>query len=804
MSVLVSACAGTVSGLVRGLPKPLRPLFPYAVSLASLAVPCAIAAGLRHTPQLSPLIGFAFVLDVAVVSWWAGFRAGILVTLASSPALLLVITGGKVFIPQKFDLAALAEMILISALASRVAAWRRRVESVLRSANRELDQRVRERTAELERARESLQITLASIGDAVIATGTDGRITLLNGVAESLTGWTFDEAVGRHLEEVFVIVNAETRNSIENPVANVLRMGVPTGIGNPTLLIGRHRHEIPIEDAGAPIRAANGEVTGVVLTFRDISERYRAESERRKLLAADERLLSILTNINDGFFTVDHQWRLSFLNRKACELIARTSEDLRTATLWEALPALIGTPAEGELERAMRDNVAVHCIFQYEPLRAWFDLGAYPSGAGLTLLMRDVTENQRLEAQLRQAQKMEAVGCLAGGIAHDFNNLLTVINGYAEFALQDIPTDLPICDSIHEILLAGRRAAELTNGLLAFSRKSVLKLTVLKFNDTVRGMHKMLRRLVGEDIEITAATAEDLWEIEADRSQMEQIVVNLAVNARDAMPRGGALTLETGNTEVDVASSQRLGVPAGQYAMLAVTDTGHGMDANTQSRIFEPFFTTKGPGKGTGLGLATVYGIVKQSGGAISVYSELEHGTTFKILIPRRKETAAPGSDAATEIVVAPPRGRRRTILLVEDEEKVRKLTRAMLERHGYRVLEASGGYEALQLCRAENGVVDLVLSDLVMPQMNGDRLAVELRRLRPALSVLFMSGFAEHAVVNQALLAPDVDFIGKPFTAVALLNKVNQALNSSGQSSSQSSSQSKGQSSSQSEGGGV
>jgi PAS domain S-box-containing protein len=761
--------------------------------LASLAVPCAVAAALLHKPELTPLLRFAFVLDVAVVSWWAGFWAGILVTAAAVPAVLSMASGGKVLIPQKLDPAALAVMILVAALASRVAASRRRVEAVLRSANGELDQRVRERTAELERARESLRITLASIGDAVIATGTDGRIALLNGVAESLTGWTFDEAVGRHLEEVFVIVNAETRNSIENPVANVLRMGVPTGIGNPTLLIGRHGREIPIDDAGAPIRAANGDVAGVVLTFRDISERYRSDSERRKLLDADERLLGILTNINDGFFTVDRQWRLTFLNRKACDLLHSPSEELLAVTLWQALPALIGTPIEAELQRAMRDNAPVHCVFQYEPLRAWFDVGAYPSGAGLTLLMRDVTENQRLEAQLRQAQKMEAVGCLAGGIAHDFNNLLTVINGYAEFALQDIPTDLPICDSIHEILLAGRRAAELTNGLLAFSRKSVRQPTVLRFSDTVRGMHKMLRRLVGEDIEITAATAEDLWEIEADRSQMEQIVVNLAVNARDAMPRGGVLTLETANTEVDAANSQRLGVPAGQYAMLAVTDTGHGMDAKTQSRIFEPFFTTKGPGKGTGLGLATVYGIVKQSGGAISVYSELEQGTTFKVLIPRRKETPAPASDDATEIVVAPPRGRRRTILLVEDEEKVRKLTRAMLERHGYRVLEANGGQEALQLCRAENGVVDLVLSDLVMPLMSGDRLAVELRRLRPALIVLFMSGFAEHAVVNQALLAPDVDFISKPFTAVALLNKVNQALNSSSQSSSQSSGQSSG-----------
>ena len=384
------------------------------------------------------------------------------------------------------------------------------MEAFLRSANGELDQRVRERTAQLENARESLQITLASIGDAVIATDIGGRITVLNGVAEKLTGWSSQEALGRPLDQVFVIVTAETHSPAESPVSRVLRLGTSIGLANHTLLLGRHGREIPLDDAAAPIRTPTGEVTGVVLTFRDISERYRAESERQKLLEADERLVGILTNINDGFLTVDRQWQLTFLNRKAGDLVRRPTDELLGATLWQALPKLEGTAAEVELRRALRQNVPVSCVLQYDPLRAWFELRAYPSGDGLALLMRDITENQRMETQLRQAQKMEAVGRLAGGIAHDFNNLLTVINGYAELALQDIPSDLPLCDNIKEILLSGRRAAELTDGLLAFSRKQARQPLALKLNDTVRGTEKMIRRLLGEDIAIATALADDL------------------------------------------------------------------------------------------------------------------------------------------------------------------------------------------------------------------------------------------------------------------------------------------------------
>ena len=761
----------------RRLPVPVRWVAPYLLSLLSLLLPLAVTALLVHHPRLRAFITFTFVVEIAAVAWLAGFWAGVLVTIATTPLVTFVMTGGATFIPQRWDPAAIAAMLLICLLASRIAAARKRTENVLRIANEELDRRVQERTQELERARESLQITLSSIGDAVIATSTDGRVTLLNGVAEALTGWTSTQALGRPLDEVFRIVNAETREPVENPVTRVLRNRAPVTLANHTVLLSRDGPEIPIDDSGAPILSSTGEVVGVVLTFRDISERYRAESERQRLLDADERLVNVLTNMNDGFVTVDRNWRLTFLNRKAADLM-RTREDILGTSLWKVLPALQGTPAFKELEHAMRDGIPVRCEFQYEPFGLWLDMGAYPNNDELALLIRDVTQNQRLETQLRQAQKMEAVGRLAGGIAHDFNNLLTVINGYAELALMQLPDGQPLHESVHEILQAGRRAAELTNGLLAFSRKQIRQTVMVNLGEIVRGTERMLRRLVGEDIEIVTLLADELFEVEADRNQIEQIIVNLAVNARDAMPHGGTLTIETSNAELDDAYSRtHFGVPPGQYALLAVSDTGFGMDAVTQARIFEPFFTTKGPGKGTGLGLATVYGIVQQSGGSISVYSEPGHGTTFKMFFPHMRRGSDEAASTETPAVAAVPAGQRQSILLVEDEDTVRHLTARILQAHGYRVVAARNGPEALTRCRQEEGGFDLVLSDMVMPQMSGDQLAVEIRKLFPEMKFLFMSGYTEHAVVSKAMLTPGVSFLSKPFTSALLISKVHQAL---------------------------
>jgi two-component system, cell cycle sensor histidine kinase and response regulator CckA len=756
----------------------LRVLVRYALALSTLILPALITIPLMRHPGLGPVVSFSYVLAVTVAAWAFGFWAGIAVSAASLVVLVATVTGGKAFLPQQFDFPAMGVLVLISLLASRVAEARRRVEEVLRSANAQLETRVKERTVELARAHESLRTTLSSIGDAVMATDTEGRIILVNPVAQILTGWTEEEAMGQPLTDVFTIVNETTRDAVESPVTKVLRSGITAGLANHTVLLSRDGCEVPIEDCGAPIRTPDGAITGVVLVFRDVTERRRAEQERERLRKADERLVHILNNIHDGFMTTDTHWHLYYVNPRAAELLRRGGKELLGKTLWEVLPESGGSKAHVELERARRDGIPVHLDLFYERHSAWFDVRAHPHEDGLAVFLRDVTAQKRMEDQLRQAQKMEAIGRFAGGIAHDFNNLLTIINGYAEMALDELPAGSPLGEVASEIAAAGRRASELTGGLLAFSRRQMLQFAVLDLNRVIRDMEKMLRRLLGEDVEVTTALGAELWEIQGDRGQLEQVIMNLAVNGRDAMPHGGTLTLETINAHLDEHyASEHLGVRAGEYVLLAVTDTGHGMDAETQAQIFEPFFTTKGPGKGTGLGLATVYGIVKQTGGSISVYSEPGRGTTFKIYLPRLSANVPRAQRAAA--AQPPRRAGRETILLVEDEESLRKLTSLMLGRQGFRILTARNGDEALAICRREGGEIHVVLSDMVMPQMSGQQLAAKIREQYPKMKFVFMSGYTEHAVVNQLLLDSDAVFISKPFNAAELAGKLQQVLGS-------------------------
>src|ERR1051326_293806 len=358
---------------------------------------------------------------------------------------------------------------------------------------------------------------------------------------------------------------------------------------------------------------------------------------------------------------------------------------------------------------------------------------------------------RKSEEQFRQSQKLEAVGLLAGGIAHDFNNLLTAINGYSELALMKLKQEDPLHRNLEEIKKSGERAANLTRQLLAFSRKQMLQPRVLDLNSVVVDIEKMLRRLIGEDINLRTSFDPALGSTKADPGQIEQVVMNLAVNARDAMPAGGKLTIETANIYLDERyAREHVGVTPGRYVMLAVTDTGTGMDAETQARIFEPFFTTKGEGKGTGLGLSTVYGIVKQSGGNVWVYSEVGHGTTFKVYLPRVDEDAEEYKRTTeTEEIL---RGTE-TILLAEDEEVVRTLACEILETYGYRVLEAAGGGAALLICEREKEQIDLLITDVVMPELSGRQLAERLKQLRPDMRVLYMSGYTDNAIVHQGVL---------------------------------------------------
>jgi signal transduction histidine kinase len=386
----------------------------------------------------------------------------------------------------------------------------------------------------------------------------------------------------------------------------------------------------------------------------------------------------------------------------------------------------------------------------------------------------DITDRKELEGSLRQAQKLEAIGQLAGGVAHDFNNVLTAVIGYSDLLQAGAQPGTQLHDGLVEISKAGHRASQITRQLLAFSRKQILQPRVIELNTLIVDIEKMLRRVVYEHVQIVTRLAPDVGRIRADPTQIEQVLVNLAVNARDAMPRGGLLTIETANAALDGHYPQRHeSVVPGPYVMLTVNDSGVGMDRATQERLFEPFFTTKGIGKGTGLGLATVYGIVTQSGGHIWVYSEPGHGTTFKIYLPRVFDEM-PAGDAHG----APhAEGGSETILLVEDEGAVRQLARRVLEGSGYRVLEAAGPQEALAVARATRDPIHLLLSDVVMPGSRDVLLYDELAADRPSLKVLYMSGYADDTMVQRGWLSSDVPYLPKPFTAHELVQKVRDVL---------------------------
>jgi len=423
----------------------------------------------------------------------------------------------------------------------------------------------------------------------------------------------------------------------------------------------------------------------------------------------------------------------------------------------------------------------------------WVEIYTFPmkdpvSGklTGVIEYVREITERRRTEEalkekeeQLRQAQKMEAIGRLAGGVAHDFNNILTAVSGYSELLLMQLPPESQEHLEVQEIHKAAARAASLTRQLLAFSRKQVIQPRPLNLNEAISSLEGMLRRLIGEDIDLAVSPGEGLGLVLADAGQMEQVIVNLALNARDAMPRGGKLTLETANVDLDSSYARtHLDVEPGPYVMLAVSDSGQGMDAEVRSRIFEPFFTTKELGKGTGLGLSMIYGIVKQNRGHIWVYSEPGQGTTFKIYLPRMQQPVEADGLHLRPAVLA---GGRETVLLVEDDEVVRRVVGKMLQRQGYQVLEVADGREALETSDTHPEPIHLILTDVVMPGMSGPELAVRVTQKYPEIKVLFMSGHTENTIVQHGVLEPGVDFIQKPFKYDDLMRRVREVLDRPG-----------------------
>lgn len=582
------------------------------------------------------------------------------------------------------------------------------------------------------------------------------------------------------LARYVALIHADDRDTVASAVREALDTGAPFEIdhrvvhpdGNIHYLHGRGG--VVTDSAGRSVR-----MTGTVL---DITARRRTEDALRE---ANEHLRILIESSPLAITSVDAEGIVRTWNGAAERLFGWTAEEIlgrpvaivsgdNQAECAELRSRVMGGESLSavELIRRTKAGTPVTVNLFAAPLR-----DASARITGVLAVMEDVTGVKRLEQQFFQAQKMEAVGRLAGGVAHDFNNLLTVILASTELLLEMLPSGHPGREEAMETRKAALRAADLTRQLLAFSRRQVLAPRVLSLNDVVVDMDRMLRRLIGEDIDLRTVLAQDVGAVRADPGQLEQVIANLAVNARDAMPKGGKLTIETANVTLDeaYAAGRPVTVP-GRYVMFAVSDTGVGMGEETKARVFEPFFTTKPKGKGTGLGLATVYGIVKQSGGYIWVYSEPGRGTTFKVYLPRVDAPVEPAGTAPVE--TSSLRGSE-TILLCEDQEQVRTLTRRMLEARGYDVLVARSGHEALRLAEERSGPIHLLVTDVVMPGMSGKELALLLNPPRPAMKVLYVSGYTDESIVQHGVLEPGAAFLQKPFTAEMLARKVREVLDS-------------------------
>jgi two-component system cell cycle sensor histidine kinase/response regulator CckA len=515
-----------------------------------------------------------------------------------------------------------------------------------------------------------------------------------------------------------------------------------------------------------------------------VEQAVRKQRLAQALLDSDERYRFVTENIADAVFLLELDGRIALGNHRAEMITGYSQAELVGRAFFSLLPEAGAREARARLSD-VRAGVKVSPFFEVELIqkdgaRVLLEMhvtSVLKDGQPVARLgvARDITERRYLEDQLRQGQKMEGIGRLAAGVAHDFNNLLTAIGGRCYLVLNALTSENPIRREIEIIQDAAERAAKLTHQLLAFSRKQILDPCVLDLNATVTGIEPLLRRMIREDIEIATALDSAAGRVKADAGQIEQVLLNLAVNASDAMPNGGWLTLATGNVTLDEAYARtHAEVEPGPYVMLSVSDTGHGMTAEVQAHIFEPFFTTKEVGKGTGLGLATVYGIAKQSGGHITVHSEPGHGAAFKLYLPRVEE--APGTAEPARPTEITRRGSE-TVLLVEDDEPLRTLAREILSIQGYTVLDAISPSEALRLADVHPGPIHLLLTDVVMPQMNGRQVADHLLAARPGLKVLFMSGYTDAAIVEHGVLEPGTHFLQKPFTPDGLSRRVREVL---------------------------
>ena len=648
----------------------------------------------------------------------------------------------------------------------------------------------------LDRAAAWQRAILDSADVAIISTDTAGLIQSYNAAAERMFGYSADEMIGKQTPALFHLSEEMAARAEVLSLARGQRVEPGFEVFVAEARDGRvseHEWTCRRKDGGlVPARVTTtamldgqGQCIGFLGMATDLTEKRAGEAMRRLQSAA-------LDATANAIMITDRRGNIEWINPAFTQLtgfaaqdaVGKTPRILKSgvqpdgfyATLWKAI--LDGRVWRSELINRRKDGSLYH---EEETITPLLDQAGRVSH--FIAIKQDISDRKRaelehwkLEEQLRVSEKLRAIGSLAGGIAHDFNNLLAVILSYSEVALDSLPEQAPARADLVEIKSAGERAAELTRQLLAFSRRQVLKVEPVDLNRVLRGLEKMMRRLIGEHIEIELKLADGLGLTRADPGQIEQVIVNLAVNARDAMPEGGKLSIHTKNTELDEAYADgHRGVDPGHYVLLTVSDSGTGMDDATRQRIFEPFFTTKDKGKGTGLGLATVHGIVEQTGGRVWVYSEVGAGTTFKIYLPRLLDgtaTAVAEQDRLEARAVG-----TETVLVVEDEEPVRNIVERLLRAAGYTVLTAQHGQAALGAVEHYSKKIDLVLTDVAMPKLGGRGLVEELTRVRPGIKALFMSGYADDAIVHHGVLEVGLHFIGKPFGVAELLRKVRDVL---------------------------
>ncbi len=639
-----------------------------------------------------------------------------------------------------------------------------------------------------------LRSFLEILPDAVVAMNPEGVIVQVNAQAESMFGYAQGELVGQKIE---VLVPERYRARHEHHREDFQGKPKVRRMGAGLDLYGKRRDgsEFPVEIALSPVPTERG--TLVMSAIRDITDRKRVEAELRQaheelnrtrdrqLWEYQSRLASIVASSDDAIIGKDLEGIVTTWNQGAERIYGYRAEEVIGQSIGvivpgehsEELAQILAKIRRGESVehhesvRIAKDGRRLHMSISVSAVR-----DSEGTIVGASVIARDITDQKRSEEQLRQAQKMEAVGRLAGGLAHDFNNILGAISSCTELLRDRIDAGSAAAGFVDTIREGVQRGASLTRQLMAFSRKQNVRAELLDVDERLRATSKLLRPLMGDDVEVAVGRRSENAIVEIDPGQFDQVVMNLAVNSRDAMPQGGKFIMETATLDFDEGFT-RLHQPMkpGKYVMLAVSDTGTGMDAATVSRIFEPFYTTKEIGKGTGLGLATVYGIVQQSGGHIWVYSEPGRGTTFKIYLPCAEEKIRDARKG--EAQSAPPRREGTTILLVEDDVMLRRLTRQMLEEHGYTVLEAEEGKAALKIAKEKQGAIGLVLTDVVMRGMSGPELVGRMKELYPAMKAVYMSGYTGELIAERDLAANGVALLEKPFTRTSLLKTVDEEL---------------------------